>query len=129
MEKRCITAPKAPPALGPYSHAAAAGNLLFLSGQGPFLPDGSGLVKGTFEDEVRATFSNIRAVLEASECTLDDVVKVLVFLADMDKFGEFNAIYKEFFPENCPARSCIEAARLPGGIQVEIELIAVLPGD
>lgn len=129
MEKRCITAEGAPPALGPYSHAVAAGNLLFLSGQGPFKPDGSGVLKGTFEEETRATFANIEAVLTAAGSSFSQVVKVLVFLADMDKFGEFNKIYKEYFPENCPARSCIQAGRLPGDIQVEIELIAILPGE
>lgn len=127
MNKECITAEAAPPALGPYSHAVRTGNLLFLSGQGSFAPDGSGILKGTLEEETHQTFANIKSVLEAANLTLADVVKTLVFLDDMDKFQPFNAVYKEYFPENPPARSCVEAARLPGDIQVEIEVIAAFP--
>lgn len=129
MPKRCIHADDAPPALGPYSHAVVAGNLVFLSGQGPFAPDGSGICRGTLEEETRLTFSNIKAVLAAAGCGLEDVVKVLVFLSDMDNFAEFNRYYKEYFPSDCPARSCIEAGRLPGDIQVEIEVVAMLQGE
>ncbi|MFP6581837.1 MAG: Rid family detoxifying hydrolase [Candidatus Hydrogenedentota bacterium] len=125
MNKQCITAEAAPAALGPYSHAVRTGNLLYLSGQGSFTTDG--IVKGTLEEETHQTFANIKAVLEAANLTLSDVVKTLVFLDDMDKFKAFNAVYKEYFPENPPARSCVEAARLPGDIQVEIEVIAAFP--
>lgn len=127
MQKRCIHAEGAPPALGPYSHAVAAGNLLFLSGQGPLSPDGKGVVRGTVEEETRLTFSNIQAVLSEAGATLNDVVKVLVFLDDMDNFGAFNKVYQEYFPSDPPARSCVQAARLPGDMQVEIEVIALLP--
>ncbi len=128
MSKRCIHSEDAPPALGPYSHAVVAGDLVFLSGQGPFEPDGSGVRRGTFEEETRLTFSNIKAVLESAGTGLEHVVKVLVFLSDMDKFTEFNQYYKEYFPSDCPARSCIQAGRLPGDIQVEIEVVAMLLG-
>ncbi len=127
MEKICLHAADAPPALGPYSHAVAAGGFLFLSGQGALAPDGRGIVHGTIEEETRLTFSNIQAVLDEAGAALKDVVKVLVFLNDMDNFPAFNKIYKEYFPEDPPARSCIEAARLPGGMQVEIEVVALLP--
>ena len=129
MEKRCITAPNAPPAMGPYSHAVAAGNLLFISGQGPLQPDGSGALRGTFEEETRLTLSKVQAVLDDSGSSLKDVVKVMIFLADMDNFKAFNRIYKEFFSEDCPARSCVQVARLPVDFQVEIEAIALIPKE
>lgn len=125
MSKQCINAEGAPPALGPYSHAVRTGNLLYLSGQGPFSAEG--VKKGTLEEETHRTFENIKTVLAAQNLTLDHVVKTLVFLDDMDKFQAFNAVYGEYFSENPPARSCVEAARLPGDIQVEIEVIAAFP--
>lgn len=128
MEKRCIVAPHAPPAAGPYSHAVAAGGLLFVSGQAALAPDGSGPRKGSFEDEARLTLSNLKAILEDSGSGLEHVVKVTVFLADMSNFGVFNDIYKDFFGVNPPARTCVQAGRLPLDFQVEVEAIAVLPG-
>ena len=127
MSKICLQAADAPPALGPYSHAVIAGDFLFLSGQGALAPDGKGIVHGTIEEETRLTFSNIQAVLKEACATLDDVVKVLVFLSDMETFSDFNRVYKEYFPKDPPARSCIEAARLPGDMRVEIEVVALLP--
>ncbi len=126
MEKKCLNAPGGAPALGPYSHAVAAGELLFVSGQGPFATDGSGAIDGSFEDEVRHTLTNLKTVLEECGSSMENVVKTMVFLVDMDRFKDFNAIYAEFFPENCPARSCVQAARLPGDIRVEVEAIAIL---
>lgn len=127
MAKKCLQAAGAPPAVGPYSHAVAAGGFLFLSGQGALAPDGKGIVHGTIEEETRLTFSNIQAVLDEAGATLKDVVKVLVFLDDMDNFRAFNKVYKEYFSEDPPARSCVEVSRLPGGMQVEIEVVALLP--
>ena len=127
MEKRCVFAPNGPPAQGPYSHAVAVGDLLFVSGQGPVAPDGSGLRKGTIQEEARLTLSNLKAILEDAGSGLEHVVKVNVYLADMDHFAEFNEVYKEFFTSNYPARTCIQAGRLPFDIQVEIEAVAVLP--
>lgn len=129
MNKECKTAPGGPPALGPYSHAVAAGDLLFVSGQGPFARDGSGALKGEFADETRATLENLKTVLEECGSGLNRVVKTTVFLTDMARFKEFNSIYAEYFAENPPARSCIQAAALPGGIHVEVEAIALLNND
>jgi 2-iminobutanoate/2-iminopropanoate deaminase len=126
MERRCIHSENGPPAAGPYSHAVAAGNLLLVSGQGPFAADGTGYQRASFEEEVRLTLSNLRTVLEDAGSSLGQVVKITAFLANMDDFGEFNTIYKDFFPAECPARTCIQAGRLPLDIQVEVEAIAVL---
>jgi 2-iminobutanoate/2-iminopropanoate deaminase len=128
MEKRCVFAPNGSPAQGPYSHAVAVGNLLFVSGQGPFAQDGSGYKKGTLEEEIRLTFANLKAVLEDAGSGLQHVVKTTVFIGDMDNFAAFNEIYKEYFPTDPPARTCIQAGRLPLDIQVEVEAVALLPG-
>ncbi len=127
MKKQCLHAASGPPAAGPYSHAVAAGNLLFVSGQGPFAMDGSGPVRGTFQEEARRTLENLRSVLEDCGSGLDHVLKVTVFLADMNQFTIFNGIYKEYFPKDFPARTCIQAGRLPADIQIEVEAIALLP--
>lgn len=127
MQKQCFTTKTGPPAMGPYSMSCAAGNLLFVSGQGPFARDGSGAIYGTFEEETRRTLDNVKAVLEDAGSSLEHVVKVTVFLADMDRFAELNAIYTEYFGTNPPARTCVQVARLPKDIQVEVEAIAVLP--
>jgi len=126
MEKQCIFAEHGAPAVGPYSHAVAAGGFLFVSGQGPMNKDGSGAFHGTVEEEARATLINLRDVLEDAGSSLERVVKVNVYLADMNHFGRFNAVYKEFFTENFPARTCIQAGRLPLDTQVEIEAIALV---
>lgn len=126
MAKRCIMAQDGPPAKGPYSHAVAAGGLVFVSGQGPFTKDG--VAYGTLEQETRVTFDNLKKVLAAAGCGLEDVVKTTVFLANMDDFAEFNRLYMEYFPSNCPARTCIQAGRLPLDIKVEIEAVAMVPG-
>jgi len=125
MEKNCIFAPHGAPAAGPYSHAVAAGPFLFVSGQGPMKKDGSGVLRGTIEEEVRATLVNLRDILEDAGSSLNRVVKVNAYLADMNNFARFNEVYKEFFTENFPARTCIQAGRLPMDIQVEIEAIAL----
>jgi 2-iminobutanoate/2-iminopropanoate deaminase len=123
MSKRCITAPGAPPAIGPYSHAVEAGGFLFLSGQIPLKPDGSGLLKGSIEEETRQVFANIQAVLKASGTSLAHVVKAMVFLDDLGNFAAFNKVYREYFPENPPARSTVQVAGLPAGAKVEIEVV------
>lgn len=127
MEKTCVFSKNAPPAAGPYSHAVTAGNLLFLSGQGAMAPDGSGIQRGTIESETRQTLENIKTVLNDAGSSLAQVVKMTVYLKDMENFAAMNAIYKEYFPENPPARTCIQAGRLPLDFQVEMDAIAILP--
>ncbi len=113
-----------PPAVGPYSHAVKAGKFLFISGQGPFNRDGSGVVKGTFSEQVECTMENLRVILNDCGCDFSDVVKVTVFLTDMNLFSEFNQIYSRYFEKDYPARSCVQVSQLPAGISVEIEAIA-----
>ncbi len=129
MEKKCIHAEKAPPAVGPYSHAVVANGFVFASGQCPFAPDGSGPLRGTIEEETHLVMQNVKVVLEAAGAGLPNVVKTTAYLVDMANFQRFNAVYKEYFPENPPARTCIQAARLPLDVQVEVEVIALLPGS
>ena len=124
MGKECIFAADAPPAVGPYSHAVRAGGFLFVSGQGPLASDGSGLVRGTVEEETRLALENLKGVLAAAGLGLEDVVKTTVYLSDMVNFGKFNDVYKAYFTANQPARTCIQASRLPLDMQVEIEAIA-----
>lgn len=126
MEKHCIFAPNGPPAKGPYSHAVAVGNLLFVSGQGPVAADGT-VKRGTIQEEARQALSNVKAILDDAGSSLGRVVKVNAYLADMDNFAAFNEVYKEFFTADFPARTCIQAGRLPFDIQVEIEAVALLP--
>ena len=82
---------------------------------------------GTLEEETHKTFENLEKVLAAAECSLADVVKTTVFLADMNDFAAFNTIYREYFPANPPARSCVQVGRLPLDIKVEIEAVALVP--
>lgn len=124
MAKECIIANQAPPAVGPYSHAVRANGFLFVSGQGPLAPDGSGIVRGTIEEETRLALENLKAVLSAAGLGLQHVVKTTVYLADMVNFSRFNDVYKTYFTEAQPARTCIQAGRLPLEMQVEIDAIA-----
>lgn len=128
MSKTCINAPGAPPAIGPYSHAVRAGDFVFLSGQIPLKPDGSGLLKGTIEEQTHQVFANIQAVLKAANASLKDVVKSCVFLSSLDNFAAFNKIYQEYFPENPPARTTFQVAKLPAGADVEIDVTVYLGG-
>lgn len=127
MGKECIFSKNAPPAAGPYSHAVKAGNLLFVSGQGPTAADGSGVVRGTIEEETTLALENVKAILEDAGSSLDHVVKVNAYLADMGNFARFNEVYKTYFTENCPARTTIQAGRLPLDFQVEVDAVAVVP--
>jgi 2-iminobutanoate/2-iminopropanoate deaminase len=112
-----------PAALGPYSHAVRAGDLLFVAGQPGIDPELGALVDGPFEAEARAAFMNLRRVLQAAGLDLDRVVKTTVFLASADAFPAMNALYSEFFPSSPPVRSTPIVA-LPRGLRISIEAIA-----
>jgi 2-iminobutanoate/2-iminopropanoate deaminase len=129
VEKQLIFAEKAPPAIGPYSHAVKVGNFLFTSGQIPLNPETADIENWEIRGQTRQVFHNIKAVLAAVDLTLNDVVKTTVFLAHMSDFPEMNEVYAEFFGEHRPARSTVEVARLPKDALVEIETIAVFPAS
>ena len=115
-----------PAALGPYSQAIKAGNLLFLSGQVPLDPETMTVVEGGIKEQATRSLTNIKNVLAEAGADFSNVVKTTVFIKDMNEFNDLNEVYAEFFGENKPARSCVEVARLPKDVKVEIELIAVL---
>jgi 2-iminobutanoate/2-iminopropanoate deaminase len=124
--REAVSTPSAPAAIGPYSQAIRAGNLLFLSGQIPIDPATGNLVDGDIEAQTRQVFSNIAAILKAAGATFDHVVSVGVFLADMNDFGKMNAIYAEYFASPAPARATVQVARLPKDCLVEIQVTGVL---
>ena len=120
-----VSTDKAPAALGPYSQGIVFEKLVFTSGQIPLDPATQEMVTGDFKTQARRALQNLKGVLESGGASLDSVLKVTCFLADMNDFNAFNEVYKEFFIfEQNPARSCIEAARLPKGARVEVEAIA-----
>jgi 2-iminobutanoate/2-iminopropanoate deaminase len=126
MEKIIIATPDAPKAIGPYSQAVRVGDFLFLSGQIPIDPATGEIVTESFAMQVRQVFKNIAAVLKAAGADFTQVVKTTVFLKNMDNFAEMNGIYAEFFPLDPPARSAVQAAKLPKDVEIEIEMIACL---
>jgi 2-iminobutanoate/2-iminopropanoate deaminase len=123
MKERIQTS-SAPKALGPYSQAIVTDGLVFLAGQGPMDPEGGTLVEGDIAAQTERTMRNVGAVLEAAGLDFDDVVKCTCYLADMDDFAAFNEVYGSFLSQPYPARTTIEAARLPLDIRVEIDVIA-----
>jgi 2-iminobutanoate/2-iminopropanoate deaminase len=125
MRREVISTGRTPAPKGPYSPAIRAGGFVFVSGTGPLDPGTGEPRLGPIEDQVRLTLENVRAVLEAAGATLRDVVKTTVYLADMDDFAAMNRVYANFFPADPPARTTIQAARLPLGIGVEIDAVAV----
>ena len=122
---KVIATPAAPAAIGPYSQAVQAGNMVFVSGQLPFVPETGALLEGTVGEMTAQSLKNIQAILEAAGYTMADVVKTTIFLKDLNDFAEVNAAYAPFFPENPPARACVQVAKLPRDACVEIEAIAV----
>ncbi len=115
---------KAPAAIGPYSQAVKAGNLLFVSGQIPIDPATGAFAGHDINSQTRQSLTNVKAILEAAGYCLADVVKTTVLLADMADFAAMNAVYAEFFTENYPARAAFAVKDLPKGAKVEIEVIA-----
>jgi len=121
-----ISTTDAPQAIGPYSQAIRAGNLLFASGQIPIDPVTGAMVAGDIAAQTRQVFENVAGVLKAAGGSFDHVVKTTVFLADMSDFAAMNAVYAEYFALPAPARSTVQVARLPRDARVEIEVVAVL---
>ena len=126
MPKQVVSTDKAPAAVGAYSQGIIAKGFVFTAGQIPLIPGTSSLREGGIQAQTRQSLTNIKGVLEAAGSSLDQVVKTTVFLADINDFAEFNAVYAEFFSEDPPARSTVQAGGLPVGALVEIEAIATL---
>ncbi|WP_435347897.1 RidA family protein [Haloarchaeobius sp. HRN-SO-5] len=122
--KRTISTSGAPAAVGAYSQATTNGDLVFTAGQIPMTPDGDLLDDESITVQTRQALENVSAILDEEGCTMEDVLKVSVFMDDIDDFEEMNDAYREYFIDNPPARSAVEVANLPKGVGVEIEAIA-----
>lgn len=125
MSRTVVSTTGAPQALGPYSQAIASDTLIFLSGQLALDPASGAPIEGDIGEMTRQIFRNLAAVLEAAGSSLDKIVKTTVFLADLNDFAAMNAAYAEFFPNDPPARSTVQVARLPRDARIEIEAIAI----
>ena len=125
MKHQVIHTDNAPKAIGPYSQAVKAGNMLFVSGQVPFEPETMEIVEGDVKAQTAQSLKNVQAILAEAGLDFSHVVKSTVFIKDMNEFAQINEVYAEFFGENKPARACVEVARLPKDVKVEIEVIAI----
>tara|TARA_B100000927_G_C16429034_1_gene454741 strand:+ start:370 stop:840 length:471 start_codon:yes stop_codon:yes gene_type:complete len=128
MTKEIITTENAPQAIGPYSQAVKAGDLMFISGQIPLNPSTGDLVSGSIEDEANQVLNNLKSICEAAGHSLEDVVKITIFLTDLSNFAVVNEVMKQYFQEPYPARATIEVSGLPLGVNVEIEAIVSTNG-
>jgi 2-iminobutanoate/2-iminopropanoate deaminase len=124
--KQTISTDKAPKALGPYSQVVVYGGLAYLSGQIPIDPASNKVIEGGISAQTERVLENIKAVLEACGASLDSVLKTTVFLKDMEDFAPMNQIYTRYFPKDPPARSTVQAAKLPRDVGVEIDCIAAV---
>lgn len=120
-----ISTKNAPAAIGPYSQAIEVNGMIYTSGMIPINPQTGELVTGSVEEQAKQALSNLKALVEASGSSMDKVVKTVVFIKDMEDFGKINAIYETFFAAPYPARSCVEVARLPKDVAIEIEAITI----
>lgn len=117
---------KAPAAVGPYSQAIKAGNVVYCSGQIPLVPETGEIVEGDIKAQAKQSLENVKAVLTEAGATFSNVVKTTVFIVDMADFGAINEVYAEYFGDHKPARSCVAVAELPKGARVEVEVLVVL---
>jgi 2-iminobutanoate/2-iminopropanoate deaminase len=126
--REAISTSEAPAAIGPYSQAIRAGDLVFVSGQIPLDPSSGQLVDGGITEQTHRVLKNLDAILRAAGTSFSHVVKTTVYLSDMTDFATVNAIYAEYFPAPAPARATVQAARLPRDVKVEIDVIAHVTG-
>lgn len=122
--KKVIHSDNAPKAVGPYSQAIEAGGVVYVSGQLPVNP-GDGSIPETIEEQTVQSLENIGAILAAAGCTYENIVKSTVLLSDMNDFAAMNSVYAKYYSKEMPARVCYQVAKLPMGVKVEIEAIAV----
>jgi 2-iminobutanoate/2-iminopropanoate deaminase len=125
QERRIISTPNSPAAIGPYSQAVLAGNTLYLAGQIAIDPASNQVRSGTIEEETKLVLDNLKAVVEAAGFTMAQIVSTSVFMKDLNEFPRMNAVYATYFPSNPPARATVEVARLPRDVRIEISAIAV----
>ena len=126
MPRQPVHTDKAPAAIGPYSQAVRAGDTVYLSGQTPIDPATGDLVAGDIKAQARRAFDNLKAVCEAAGGTMDDIVRVGLYLTDLSQFGEVNAVMAEYFSQPYPARSTIEVSALPRGARFEVDAVMAL---
>ncbi len=124
--KETISTDKAPKAIGPYSQAVIHGGIVYLSGQIAIEPANNKVIEGGISAQTERVLENVKAILESCGASLESVLKTTVFLKDMGDFTPMNQTYERYFPKNPPARSTIQAARLPRDVSVEIEVIAAI---
>ena len=124
--RTAVSTPSAPSAIGPYSQAIRAGDLLFVSGQIPLDPATGALIDGGIADQTRRVLDNLGAILTAAGTSFDRVVKTTVYLADIAEFAAMNEVYATYFSQPAPARATIQAAALPRHVRIEIDLIALV---
>lgn len=124
MNKTIISTPNAPAAIGPYEQGIKVGSFIFTSGQIPMDPETNELVTESIESETRQVLQNIDGVLRAGGSSLDNIIKITVYLKNMSDFSSMNEVYQSFFSKSKPARSCVEVSRLPKGVGVEMDAIA-----
>ena len=128
MSKEIVSTENAPQAIGPYSQAVKAGNLMFISGQIPLDPKTGDLVSESIEEQAKQVLDNVKSICEAAGSSLDDIVKISIFLTDLNNFSVVNDVMKEYFSEPYPARATVEVSGLPLGVNVEIEAILLING-
>ncbi|PTF16041.1 RidA family protein [Staphylococcus devriesei] len=124
---KTINTNKAPEALGPYSHAMVVNNLVFTSGQIPLDTEGN-IVSEDVKEQTKQVLENLSVVLEEAGSDLNSVLKATIFISDMDEFQQINEVYGSYFSEHQPARSCVQVARLPKDVKVEIEVVGKVKG-
>lgn len=123
MNKKIIATDKAPAAIGPYSQAIEAGGFVFASGQIPVDPATGNIPEG-IEAQAKQALTNVKNLMEASGLSMENIVKTSVFIKDMNDFAKVNEVYATFFDNDFPARSCVEVARLPKDVLIEVEVVA-----
>ena len=121
--KKVISTDKAPAAIGPYSQAIETDNLIFTSGVIPIVPATGQIVEGGIEEQADQAIGNLKALIEESGSKIENTIKTVVFIKNMDDFAKVNEVYSKYFQGDCPARSCVEVARLPKDVLIEIEAI------
>lgn len=124
--KTIINTSKSPQAIGPYSQAIKVDNMVYTSGQIPLDPETMEIVSPNIEEQTKQVLKNLEAVLKEAGSGLNSVIKTTLFIKDMNDFNTINGIYADFFKDNKPARSCVEVARLPKDVRLEIEAIAIV---